>query len=89
MLLHWLIIITYPDIVHSYEQFNDSFPFNPLELDCTVPNAASNLACNKLTDVVTYKTRYIHYEGKHITISFGLGECISVNAIIQLPTIKE
>ena len=58
-------------------------------MDCAVPNAASNLVCNKLTAIVTYKTRYINPEGENMTISFGFGESISVNAIIGLPTIKK
>ena len=57
ILLHWWVITTYLDIMHSYEQFDDSFPFNPLELDYVVPNTASNLVYNKLTAVVTYKIR--------------------------------
>ena len=39
--------------------------------------------------MVTYKTRYITPEGKNMTISFGLGEYISVNVIIGFLTIKE
>ena len=44
---------------------------------------------NKLTSVVTYKTRYTHIYSKPITLSFGLGKAIKVNAIIGLPTFKQ
>ena len=43
---------------------------------------------SKLTAIVTYKTRYTYVNGKMITISFGLGGSISVNAIIGLPTFR-
>ena len=89
LLLHQWIITTYPDIVDSYEHFNDKQPFHPIELDCAVLNSDFKKNCNKLTAVVTYKTRYCDQSGKMITISFGLGESVSVNAIIGLPTLKE
>ena len=89
LLLHQWIMTTYPDIVDSYEHFNDDNPFQPIELDCAVPNSDSKQNRNKLTAVVTYKTRYCNLDGKPMNISFGLGESISVNAIIGLPTLKE
>ena len=44
---------------------------------------------NQLIAVVTYKTRYTDNYGKPITLSFGLGKVIKVNAILVLPTFKQ
>ena len=89
LLLHQWIMTTYPHIVHSYEQFDDNVPFQPIELDCAIPNAESKQNCNRLTAVVTYITNYRKPDGSNMKLSFGLGESISVNAIIGLPTLKE
>ena len=86
--LHQWIMTEYPEIVESYEEYTDANPFNPIALDCAVPVSNQDDNSNKLTAVVTYKTRYVDKSGKKLTISFGLGESISVNAILGLPTIK-
>ena len=39
--------------------------------------------------MVTYITNYVKPDGSNMKLSFGLGESISVNAIIGLPTLKE
>ena len=39
LLIYQWIIITYPSIVFSYEQFDDINAFCPLGLDCAVPIA--------------------------------------------------
>ena len=39
--------------------------------------------------VVKYKTRYVDKDNKPLTLSFGLGAAIRVNAIIGLPTFEE
>ena len=88
LLLYQWIITTYPSIVLSYEQFDDISAFCPLGLDCAVTSADANKVENKLTAVVTYKTRCTDNYGKHITLSFGLGKAIKVNAIIGLPISK-
>ena len=89
LLLHQWIMTSYPHIVDSYEQFDDNVSFQPIELDCAIPNAESKQNCNRLTAVVTYITNYIKPDGSNMKLSFGLGESISVNAIIGLPTLKE
>ena len=78
---------TYPDISLSYEQFNDDQPFEPIQLDYALPSSLADKEASKLTAIVTYKTRYTD-NGKIITISFGLGESISVYTIIGIPTFK-
>ena len=87
--LHQWIMTTYPEIVHSYEQFDDAKPFAPISLACAVPSSESDMTSNKLTSVVTYKTRYQNSEGENIYLSFGLGLGIKLNAIVGPPTFRE
>jgi len=80
LLLHMWIITTYPEIVESYEQFDDAVPFQPIMLDCAIPASEAEKDTGKLSAVVTYKTQYKKSDGSMMTISFGLGEAIKVNA---------
>ena len=89
LLLHQWIITTYPSIVLSYEHFDDSNAFCSLGLDCAVPSVDADKVEKKLTAVVTYKTRYTDNYSKPITLSFGFGKAIKVNAIIGLPIFKQ
>ena len=88
-LLHMWIMTTHPEIVHSYECYADSVPFQPISLDCDVPISPSTMNINQLSSVVIYKTRYQKVDGSMLTLSFGLGEHILVNAIVRLHTFKE
>ena len=89
LILHQWIITQYPEIVKSYEQFDDTNPFTPISLACAIPSAEADKQKNKLTAVVTHKTRYFSKQGKRVTLSFGLGLAIEVNTIIGLPTFCE
>ena len=87
--LHQWIMTKYPHLVEKYEQFDDANPFRPITLDCAVPQSEAEKTTGKLTAVVTYRTRYVDKVGKNLTLSFGLGASIRVNAIIGLPTFRE
>ena len=87
--LHQWVITQHPHLVESYEQFDDANPFRPITLDCAVPQSEAEKTTGKLTAVVTYKTRYMDEQGKRLTLSFGLGAAIRVNAIIGLPTLRK
>ena len=87
--LHQWIVTTYPTIVASFEQFDNANPFHPIGLNCAVPSANANAITNKLTAVVIYKTWYTDIDNKPVTLSFGLGKAITVNAIIGFPTFKK
>lgn len=76
------IITTYPDIVRSYKQCDDANPFQPITVQCAIPASETKYDSNKLSAVITYKTRYCDKDGKLIMVLFGLGETITVNAII-------
>ena len=88
-LIHQYIVTHFPQIVKSYEEYNGSNPFSPILLEgVTTSGDNTDFETGKLTAVVTYYTRYtIH--GEPLTISFGLGDSISVNGIIGLPTLRE
>ena len=87
--LHQWIITQHPHLVESYEQYDDEHPFRPITLDCAVPQSEAEKTTGKLTAVVKYKTRYVDKDNNPLTLSFGLGAAIRVNAIIGLPTFKE
>ena len=80
--------MTYPEIVASYERYDDNTPFQPITLECAVPSSAAEKDTSKLSVVVTYKRRYTDVKGDMVLLSFGLGEAISVNAILGLPTLR-
>ena len=89
LILHQWIISQYPEIVASYEQFDDSNPFIPISLDCVIPSQQAEKQASKLTAVVTYKTCCQDKEGNKITLSFGFGLVIKVNDIVDLPTFRK
>ena len=67
------IITAYPDIVLSYEQYDDDNPFHPITLDCDIPASEAEKESGKFSAVVTYKSSYCDMDGKIIPVSFGLG----------------
>ena len=69
-LLHMWIMTIYPDIVASYERFDDKDPFQPIILDYVVPLSIADKDLGQLSVVVTYKTCYTDKDGKKmITLS--------------------
>ena len=84
-LLHMRIMTTYPQIIYRYERYDDVAVFQPITLGCAVPTSDTEKETDKLSSVVTYKTRY----HKKMTLSFGLGKKILVNTIIDILTFKE
>ena len=89
LLLHEWIMTTYPEIVCSYEQFDDENPFEPLRLACAVSIEDVTATYGQLTSIVTYHTQYKNKDGDAIKLSFGLGAEVAVNAIIGLPTLRK
>ena len=58
LLLHMWIIIPYPDIVFSYEQYDDANQFQQITLDCAIPASEADKDSGKMPADVTLKTRY-------------------------------
>ena len=88
LLVHQWLMKKYPEIVHSYEQLDNSNPFEPIMLKGSLNmESAKAFEAGKLTATLTYNTPYIHSNVEPVFITFGLGETFSVNAIIVLPTL--
>ena len=69
-------------------QYNDSTPFQSLQLYCAVIDVEKEKSMHgKLTALVRYHLRY-KLKGQPLTISFGLGADVVVNSIIGLPTLR-
>lgn len=85
--VHQWVATTYPQIIKDWVEFDDREKFEPLALNCALKdlkNTESNVG--KLTALVTYLTRYTSIDNDPITLSFGLGNEIAVNAIVGKPT---
>ena len=79
-----------PDVIHSYEEFNGTNPFDPIKL-CGAISDPSTYDTEKhgiLSAVIRYKTPFT-VDGRAYTIAFALGRDVTVNSIIGLPTITE
>ncbi len=90
--IHQYLITTFPDCVHSYEEYNDSNPFTPISLEGVTndESATQDFESGKLTTLVRYHTRYQEANGKSKLLSFlGLGANVAVNGLIGLPTLHE
>ncbi|MGH7974283.1 MAG: hypothetical protein ACREBR_02060, partial [bacterium] len=86
---HQYLITEYPSFVHSYEQFDDSNPFDPVRLQGAVEITTEDTGTlGKLTAIVRYYTPYCDNTGAPVVIAFALGDDVSVNTIIGWPTIE-
>ena len=89
LLLHQFIITNHPNIVAEYIQYDDSEPFDPIQLQCAV-NDLDKITNDhgKLTAIVRYRTPYTYANGKPVLVSFGLGADVAVRSIIGVPTLR-
>ena len=79
-----------PDLIHSYEEFNGTNPFDPIKL-CGAISDPSMYDTEKhgiLSAVIRYRTPYT-ISGTPCIIAFALGKDVSVNSIIGIPMITE
>ena len=89
LLLHQYLITQHPHLVAEYIQYDDSHPFEPIQLQCAVDDDATNLADqSKLTAIVRYHTPYTNAQGEPVLLSFGLGAHVAVRSILGKPTLK-
>ena len=70
---HWFMMHKYPYIVHSYEEFNDFNPFQPIKLASAIqdPDNTKEI-CSQLTAVVWYHTPYCFTDDSPCIVSFAL-----------------
>ncbi len=86
--LHQYIISKHPELVAEYIQYDDPNAFEPIKLQCAVPDYEEyreNHGC--LTAVVRYYTSY-EVDGAPYILSLGLGKEVAVNCIIGLPELR-
>jgi hypothetical protein len=88
---HQQIMRENPDVVASYEQFDDSNPFEPIKLGGAIrhPDDYDAKIHGQLTAVIRYRTGCFCHDGSPINISFGLGHDMTVNSILGMPTIRD
>jgi hypothetical protein len=79
-----------PDLIHSYEEFNGTNPFDPIKLcgAITDPSTYDTGKHGVLSAVIRYKTPF-YVKGIPCTIAYALGKDVSVNSILGIPTITE
>jgi hypothetical protein len=88
---HLWIMRENPDLVASFERFDDSNPFEPIKLGGAIrhPDDYKESLHGQLTAIIRYKTPYVDHDGNSIRISFGLGNDMTVNTILGMPFIKD
>jgi hypothetical protein len=79
-----------PDLIHSYEEFNGTNPFDPIKLcgAITDPTTYDTGKHGILSAVIRYKTPF-YVKGSPCIIAYALGKDVSVNSILGIPTITE
>ena len=83
------IITKHPHMVEIYEKMDIRDEFLPIEIACAVDNYAitkTESTYGKISVVVTYHTNYIGENGKQSLLPIGIGNGVSVNTLIGLPT---
>ena len=87
--VHQWLMTAHPHWVVEYIQYDNSNPFQPLQLACAVRDLEKAESMHgKLTAIVRYWMRY-QVNDKYITLYFGLGADVVVNSIIGLPTLRQ
>ena len=88
---HRWIITTYPELVHSYEEFDDAHPFEAIKLVGAISDPANftEEAHGKLTAIVRYHMPYTDRESSPTALCIALGADVAVNTILGWPTITD
>jgi len=92
LLFHQWVITSYPDLVHSFEQFDDSNPFEPIKLVGAITDPADfDVATHgQLTAVVRYHLPYtVAPSGAPTVLCIALGADVAVNTILGWPAIED
>ena len=89
---HRHIMETQPDLVLEYEAFDGENPFDPIKLygAITDPSQYNENDHGILKAVIRYKTPFLNtVTNEPVTLSFALGDDVSVDTIMGLPSIEE
>jgi hypothetical protein len=84
-------VTTYPEIVHSYEEFDDSQPFEAIRLVGAISDPAEfdEDTHGKLTAIVRYHMPYTDRDSSPTALCIALGSDVAVNTILGFPTITD
>ena len=97
LLVHQWIMTAHPELVVDFIMYNDSNPFQPVQLLCALKNEDSTEnhtqaeidIANSLCAIVRYRTPFFYTDtDKACILSFGLGKNVTVNSILGLPQLK-
>ena len=83
---------TQPDLVVEYEAFDGENPFDPIKLygAITDPSQYNENDHGILKAVIRYKTPFLYTAtNEPVVLSFALGDDVSVDTIMGLPSIEE
>ena len=88
---HQHIRRTCPSLVHSYEEFDGSNPFDPIKLEGAISTAAeyNPQTHGVLSAVIRYFTPYQDREGKQLLLPVALGNHMAVNTILGNTVIRK
>jgi hypothetical protein len=78
-------------MVASFERFDDSNPFEPIKLGSAVchQDDHNKSVHGQLAAIIRCKPSCVDHNGDPICVSFGLGNDMTVNAILGMPIIKD
>lgn len=88
---HQWLMSERPDLVAEFVSFDDANPFEIVKLGGAILDPANFDAEHhgNLTAVIRYYTPYSDTNGNPVTISFALGNDVSVNTIFGLPLLHD
>ncbi len=91
LLFHQWVVTTFPELVHSFVQFDDANPFEAIKLVGAVKDPADfdEETHGKLTAVVRYNLPYTDNDSHPIALCIALGADVSVNTILGWPAIED
>jgi hypothetical protein len=92
LLFHQWVITSFPELVHSFEQFDDSNPFEAIKLVGALkdPAAFDVATYGRLTAVVRYHLPYETVPDRSAAVlCIALGTNVSVNTILGWPAIED
>ena len=88
--IHQWIITKFPEIFAEYIKYDDTNPFQPLQLQVAIHDFDATYAyTGKLTALVRYSTPYRYLDGSPALLYFVLSKEVAVRAIIGIPTLKQ
>jgi hypothetical protein len=88
---HLWVMRERPDLVASFEQFDNANPFEPIKLGGAIsqPDDYNESEHGTLTAIIRYHMPYADHKGNPIQIAFGLGNDMTINTILGMPVIKD